>query len=49
MNDVKPRVAFLAREVGIDLEDVGPYLNRNPYFLFQPMEDLQVSFILTNI
>jgi hypothetical protein len=46
MNDIKPRVAYLAREVGIDLEEVGPYLNRNPYFLFQPMEDLKVMLIL---
>ncbi|KAI6191708.1 Mitochondrial import receptor subunit TOM22-like protein [Aphelenchoides bicaudatus] len=44
MSDVKPRIAFLARDIGVDLEDIGPYLTRNPYFLLQPMDDIRARF-----
>jgi hypothetical protein len=38
-----PRLAFLAKEVGVNKEEIGSYLTRNPYFLIQDLKDLKVG------
>jgi mTERF domain-containing protein len=38
--DVKPKLWFLLTQIGVDAEDVGSYLTRNPHFLLQKTSDL---------
>ncbi|VDM97736.1 unnamed protein product [Thelazia callipaeda] len=40
--DVKPKLIWLVHQVGMPISDVGSYLTRNPYFLLQSLENMQV-------
>lgn len=40
--DLKPRLWLLTKNIGVDYEEVGSYLTRNPYFLIQKISDIQV-------
>ncbi|KAI6173401.1 MTERF domain-containing protein 1, mitochondrial [Aphelenchoides besseyi] len=39
--DIKPKLSFLLKEIGVKTTDIGSYLTRNPYFLIQKNEDLK--------
>ncbi|VDK79816.1 unnamed protein product [Litomosoides sigmodontis] len=41
-NDVRPKLVWLLHQVGMPITDVGSYLTRNPYFLLQDLESMQV-------
>jgi len=44
--DVKPKIYWLHKSVGFSPDDLANYLSRNPYFLLQKQEHLNVkSFI----
>lgn len=42
-NDIRPKLRWLAVDVGVDLEIIGSYLTRNPYFLIQDLDNLKVA------
>ncbi|KAI6205463.1 MTERF domain-containing protein 1, mitochondrial [Aphelenchoides besseyi] len=39
--DIKPKLSFLLKEIGVKTTDIGSYLTRNPHFLIQNNEDLK--------
>jgi hypothetical protein len=41
--DIRPKLRWLAGDVGVDLEIIGSYLTRNPYFLIQDLDNLKVT------
>uniref|UniRef100_A0A0N5BXY2 Uncharacterized protein n=1 Tax=Strongyloides papillosus TaxID=174720 RepID=A0A0N5BXY2_STREA len=40
--DVLPKIQWLVEEVGVDVQALGDYLTRNPYFLLQDLNDMRV-------
>uniref|UniRef100_A0A915Q3T0 Transcription termination factor 3, mitochondrial n=1 Tax=Setaria digitata TaxID=48799 RepID=A0A915Q3T0_9BILA len=40
--DVRPKLVWLIHQVGMSITDVGSYLTRNPYFLLQDLESMQI-------
>lgn len=40
--DIQPYILWLVREGGVAVADLGAVLNRNPFILMTPIEDLQV-------
>ena len=40
--DVKPKIFWLCKQVGVPAEQLGSYLTRNPYFLLQELDQLKV-------
>ena len=40
--DIKPRLLFLRRQLGVSADEIGSYLTRNPHFLLQNLADLNV-------
>lgn len=41
--DLYPKINWLVKEVGVDVNVLGDYLTRNPFFLIQKMQDLNVK------
>ncbi|EJD76697.1 hypothetical protein LOAG_16374 [Loa loa] len=41
-NDVRPKLVWLIHQVGMPITAVGSYLTRNPYFLLQDLETMQI-------
>ncbi|CAG9533625.1 unnamed protein product [Cercopithifilaria johnstoni] len=41
-SEVRPKLVWLIHQVGMPINDVGSYLTRNPYFLLQDLESMQV-------
>ncbi|KAI1724238.1 acyl-CoA oxidase domain-containing protein [Ditylenchus destructor] len=39
--DVKPKIHWLIKDLGVKTEDVGSYLTRNPFFLTQQLADMK--------
>lgn len=42
-NDVRPKLVWLIHQVDMPITDIGSYLTRNPYFLLQDLESMQVN------
>ncbi|CAJ0932011.1 unnamed protein product, partial [Mesorhabditis belari] len=39
--DLKPRLQWIVNEIGLDVNDLGTYLTRNPFFLIQDLDDMK--------